>query len=865
MDLGKKLFDIFCGEMFLSRRLFFGAITQQRYDGGLKRLSKSRGSTPRTSIPVDDTLLPIEAPPWMNVAISTLTQIQTSLHPNNVTASSVENYGTEDVTKTLYRSIISYCESGCHALALSLYNTAPRSILSQSTILSLSERQDLYTSLLSSASSLLDPRSFEELLQSAYQDRNCGKIFDEEMQDYLSDVLTLLYIECGKDEQSVLQHLINVNLARIRATNETYTSPFSLMMQIKAVSIALSKKEVDIGTKRLLNLAHLLRHRVQELDEIKDEVVNESRMKRMSIINSILKSFPIKNQATSLDIHVNLSEVMQESKELCKKMFILCLSQGHGGAATAAYYAHRSILQTDKEYNEASKGDESLDFTSCLQGAVSVASPALAEAVILDLYTRRSEIANFNTRLVEALNFLVRAYAASGDATGSLRTLCLIPPVMGTSPDIASSKAAAHCLQKLALQMFYWERTFRKQQEVETENDQLDPTAAVVALKGRSNESPTSSINNDVDDEEGRGERITGFVKADESSSSSTSSVNTINNHGGSSISSGNASGGDVEYSMRPNRPEALQALATGYSVGSFLVRVACLASAEAHLLGSSQSLHRDNSNGQSDESADQADGWRNLLESAISNAEQQLLNNNEIDLSTISTSLSVSTLLNKEHGGAAQSLPAGNWRMFDTAKQTLGLPLQGRLSDVSDAAVLFPPALSALLWGMALSRARGNGPIFADYAMRSLGCEPTSEVFAALIAGHARDHREMNASSFASATDTLWRMANAKVQYTSSIYSELILLWLRAKLVDRAFFTLKLALESGLTVESKLFRACIRACSVQQTTFEGEDETAAAFAEFIEAADAIVGQVGRHGSVKPENIKQLQREFEKM
>jgi hypothetical protein len=107
--------------------------------------------------------------------------------------------------------------------------------------------------------------------------------------------------------------------------------------------------------------------------------------------------------------------------------------------------------------------------------------------------------------------------------------------------------------------------------------------------------------------------------------------------------------------------------------------------------------------------------------------------------------------------------------------------------------------------------------------------------------------------------------MANAKVQYTSSIYSELILLWLRAKLVDRAFFTLKLALQSGLKVESKLFRACIRACSVQQTTFEGEDETAAAFAEFIEAADAIVGHVGRHGSVKPENIKQLQREFEKM
>jgi len=227
-----------------------------------------------------------------------------------------------------------------------------------------------------------------------------------------------------------------------------------------------------------------------------------------------------------------------------------------------------------------------------------------------------------------------------------------------------------------------------------------------------------------------------------------------------------------------------------------------------------------------------------------------------------ISTSTSVSTLLNNQHGGAAQALPAGNWRMFDTAKQTLGLPLQGRLSDVSDAAVLFPPALSALLWGMALSRARGNGPIFADYAMRSLGCEPTSEVFAALIAGHARDHREMNASSYASATDTLWRMAEAKVEYTSSIYSELILLWLRAKLVDRAFFTLKLALETGLTVQSRLFRACIRACSSPQSPVEGDAETAAAFAEFNEAADAIVGRVvGK--SVSAEDVKELQKMYE--
>jgi hypothetical protein len=100
--------------------------------------------------------------------------------------------------------------------------------------------------------------------------------------------------------------------------------------------------------------------------------------------------------------------------------------------------------------------------------------------------------------------------------------------------------------------------------------------------------------------------------------------------------------------------------------------------------------------------------------------------------------------------------------------------------------------------------------------------------------------------------------MAEAKVEYTSSIYSELILLWLRAKLIDRAFYTLKLALDNGLTVQSRLFRACIRACSSPQSPFAGDAETAAAFAEFNEAADVIVGRVNGK-KVGVEDIKQLQ------
>jgi hypothetical protein len=833
-----------------ARRL--GALTQQRYEG-TKRTPRLRTPTgnPRASLlPMDNPLLPIETPDWVKTAMVASSQSTTTL--NSITSN-------DDAARVVYSSILSFCQSGCHALALSLYRTAPRSILSQSMTLTLSERKTLYVSLLTSAGSLLDPKCFEEILQSAYQDTSCGEIFSENMKGLFADLLSILYIQCGKDEQSVHQYLININLARNNSPNESRNSSLSLAMQIKSVALALANRDPDQGTRSLLHLSHLLRLRAQEHDEAKQVIADEMTEENMQIINSILRSFPRSGLKSPLDSE---NDLINESEDLAKKVFFLCISQGHGGAATAAYYAHRSIIRNssinvgggvgDTRRRRRSDGGEVdlLDSTVCLQGAVSAASPSLAEAVIFDLYMRRDDLVDFDARLVEALNFLARAYAAAGDATGSIRTLCLIPHVMGASPDAASSKAAAHCLQKLALQMFYWERTFRKQQEAEGEGD--DFSSASVPQKGSSSKTNDSNLsaNNDVDDGGGN-------VKVDLDSipplAASPSSGAT---------SSSSLAGGDVEFSIRPNRPEALQALATGYSVGSFLVRVACLASAEAHLLGNSSSLRQKNHQSidnisEDSEDLKQTDGWLNLLESAVSNADQLLLNNN-VDLPLISTSFSVSTLLNNQHGGAAQSLPAGNWRMFDTAKQTLGLPLQGRLSDVSDAAVLFPPALSALLWGMALSRARGNGPIFADYAMRSLGCEPTSEVFAALIAGHARDHREMNASSYASATDTLWRMAEAKVEYTSSIYSELILLWLRAKLIDRAFYTLKLALDNGLTVQSRLFRACIRACSSPQSPFAGDAETAAAFAEFNEAADVIVGRVSGK-KVGVEDIKQLQ------
>lgn len=850
-------------------RRSFGSLTQQRYDG-LKRVPRPRtpNGIPRASLsPMDDILIPIETPEWVSSAnlASSATKTKTTL--NNESEKRVNDNDDDDYARVLYTSILSYYQSGCHALALSLYRTAPRSILSQSTSLTLSERKNLYVALLSSAGSLLDPKCFEEILQLAYQDHNnVGEIFNEHLKGSLADLLSILYIQCGKDEHLVHQHLFNVNLARNRSSKEHQISLLSLTMQIKAVALALTNLDAEQGSRSLLILARLLRLRTQEPEEANQIFNDEMAVEDMTIIYSILKSFP----QSGLPLAMNKNnDFIVESEDLARKVFFLCLSQGNGDAATAAYYAHRAIIRIHKtsdngdrtsEGGGGGRGElETIDATICLQGAVTVASPALAEAVIFDLYTRRSEILNFDARLVEALNFLAKAYAAAGDATGSIRTLCLIPHVMDDSrPDVTSSKAAAHCLQKLALQMFYWERTFRKQQEAEGEGDEITAAVSQKGLSGKTNEANLSS-NYDIDDGGGN-------VKVDLESNPplvSSSSAGAV-----SSASLTAVGGGDVEYSIRPNRPEALQALATGYSVGSFLVRVACLASAEAHLLGTSQSLslrhQSDFANKESrdaSEDAEQADGWLNLMESAISNAEQLLLNN-DFDLSMISTSISVSTLLNNQHGGAAQALPAGNWRMFDTAKQTLGLPLQGRLSDVSDAAVLFPPALSALLWGMALSRARGNGPIFADYAMRSLGCEPTSEVFAALIAGHARDHREMNASSYASATDTLWRMAEAKVEYTSSIYSELILLWLRAKLVDRAFFTLKLALETGLTVQSRLFRACIRACSSPQSPVEGDAETAAAFAEFNEAADTIVGRVvGK--SVSAEDVKELQKMYE--
>jgi hypothetical protein len=290
---------------------------------------------------------------------------------------------------------------------------------------------------------------------------------------------------------------------------------------------------------------------------------------------------------------------------------------------------------------------------------------------------------------------------------------------------------------------------------------------------------------------------------------------------------------------LRRERPEALSAAAAGYSPASYLARLVFLGAAEAHALRQSPG------------------GWRGVLQTTVEEAEARILGASLVgrgptlagggassnpaatssppsssssssssasgaplllhdhDLAPLDPAvvpaLTISALLARQHGGAAQPLPAGNFQLFATISQTLGLTPDARGPSQAEGAPPLPgPVLSAAVVGMASHRAaRKSAPQVAEYAVRVLSAQPDADTYAGMLMAHAREKKEK--MDMAAAAEVLRRATAAGVRVTRRLYGEMAVFYLRTDRPTRAREVLADAIQAGETPSPEVFDLAVR------------------------------------------------------
>lgn len=265
---------------------------------------------------------------------------------------------------------------------------------------------------------------------------------------------------------------------------------------------------------------------------------------------------------------------------------------------------------------------------------------------------------------------------------------------------------------------------------------------------------------------------------------------------------------------LRTERPEALAALAAGYGAASYLGRLSFLGIAEAHALTTS--------NG----------GWLNVLQSVTeqldsyifstntdsNNGENSNVNyGNPLDLSQISK-YSLSSVLSQQHGGVAVQLPEGNFRMFATISQTLGLPAntygaeQARLARTEGRFPTIPPtALAACISSFVMNRGtRRQALVLAEFAFRALEVTPDADVYAAILSNYSHERRDK--VDLTTAQEIVRKMVSNGITPNARMYTELVTLWLRAKRINKAYDTLVQSIQVNAAPSLEMFELTARA-----------------------------------------------------